>query len=135
MMSRLTQTQTKRLCELAHLFRPTWDIRGIEATVRSVAERADGVDIARALLALCGDPAVKTPGMLAYPGRHWPIDDDGTPSLPPSNDIPCPVHPGQVHPCPVCRHESRPPTEREMQRLRELARAAAVEAKTARVPG
>ena len=124
MMSRLTQTQGKRLCELAHLFRPSWDIPGIEAAVKSVAERAAGVDVARALLAICGDPNVKTPGMLSQPGRHWPIDDQGTSALPPSHDVPCPTHPGEVHPCPQCRKDVVPCPPDLMDELRAKVRAA-----------
>jgi hypothetical protein len=105
MMSRLTQTQGKRLAELTHLLRPGWDIPGIEAAIRRAPERVSGLDVARALLNLAANPEVATPGLLPKPGRHWPVDDEGVSVLPPSNNVHCHVHPLSVLPCPQCEAE------------------------------
>ena len=121
---RLTQTQGKRLCELAHLFRPEWDIPGIAAAVRDASTKAAGVDVARALLAICADPAVKTPGMLPKPGRHWPTDDDGNSLLPVSHDVRCPEHTQHVHPCPQCVAKRSEPSAEYLEAKKALAQIA-----------
>ena len=133
-MSRLTQTQGKRLCELAHLFRPEWDVPGIEAAVRSVPGTVSGLEVARALLALADNPEARTPGLLPKPGRHWPTSTDGTSVLPLSHDMPCPEHPAQVHPCPTCKAEKTPPTDDAMAELRKAVADAKTAAPRPRVP-
>jgi len=110
MMSRLTQSQGKRLCELAHLIRPEWDLPGIESAVRAAADMAPAADVAIALLALAKNPEVRTPGLLSKPGRHWPTDDKGVSVLPVSHNVRCPEHPISFHPCPQCEAKKCDPT-------------------------
>lgn len=114
-MQRLSSSQGKRLCELAHLLRPDWDLPGIEAVVRDVATSAAGIDVARALLNLAANPAAKTPGLLKHSGRHWPTDDQGQPVRTPDMPHPkCPTH-GAGYPCPYCRTEVRPARPGELK--------------------
>ena len=54
------------------------------------------------------NPAVRTPGFIAQPGKHWPhIGDTRAQPTRLGTDLPCPDHEGQTIPCPVCRHETR----------------------------
>ena len=101
MMSRLTQTQGKRLCELVHLLRPEWDIPGIEAAVRKAADVATAAEVAAAACALAANTAIRTPGMLHQPGAHWPKGEQYAGPRQ-SNDVRCPEHPLSFHPCPEC---------------------------------
>jgi hypothetical protein len=121
MMNRLTQTQGKRLCELAHLIRPEWDIPGIESAVRAAADKAPAADVAIALLALAKNPEVRTPGMLPKPGKHWPTDEQGVSVLPVSHNVRCPEHPINFHPCPLCAAKKCPPDEEYLKAKAELA--------------
>jgi len=108
-MSQLTQIQTKRLAELAHLLRPGWDVPGIEAAIRKAAEKAPALVVARATLNLAANADAVTPGMLPLPGRHWPVDDAGVSLLPTSHNVRCPEHPLSVMPCPQCEAKRTPP--------------------------
>jgi hypothetical protein len=122
---RLTQTQGKRLCELAHLIRPEWDIPGIESAVRAAAEKAPAADVAIALLALAKNPEVRTPGLLPKPGKHWPTDDEGNSVLPVSHNVRCVEHPLNVHPCPQCKAEKDSTPDRVPEYLEAKAALAA----------
>lgn len=98
-MSRLTQTQGKRLCELIHLLRG-WDIPGIESAVRKAAELGPAADVCVAALRVAANPEANTPGLIPSPGPHW----QGTvvaSRIPPTM---CGIHPEhRALGCPECK--------------------------------
>ena len=105
---------------------PDWDMAGIHAGIRRAEQSADsGVQLAAAALAAAANPAVRTPGWIARPGRHWPDLGDGARRQPTrlTTDLPCPDHDGHTVPCPACRAQSRPGTPDEIAALRAAARA------------
>ena len=105
---------------------PDWEMPGIRASIVKAEQVADsGVQVAAAALAAAANPAVRTPGFIARPGRHWPDLGDGARRQPTrlTTDLPCPDHDGHTVPCPACRAQSRPGTPDEIAALRAAARA------------
>ena len=88
---------------------PDWEMPGIRAAIVKAEQVADsGVQVAAAALAAAANPAVRTPGFIAQPGKHWPhIGDTRAQPTRLGTDLPCPDHEGQTIPCPVCRRETR----------------------------
>ena len=128
----LTPGQRDAIAGLIRSFRrngtngPDWDMAGIHAGIRRAEQSADsGVQLAAAALAAAANPAVRTPGWIARPGRHWPDLGDGARRQPTrlTTDLPCPDHDGHTVPCPACRAQSRPGTPDEIAALRAAARA------------
>lgn len=119
-MSRLTQTQGQRLCELIHLLRG-WDIPGITAAVRKAAENASGPDVCVAAIRVAANPEAETPGLIPSPGPHWQGTVAGR-HQPPTM---CGLHPEhRALRCPECKALEIATPEQiaaARQRARELA--------------
>lgn len=71
----IIEKATPPLVRLLHILRPEWDEPGISAAL-SRAGKADNVSaLAIAAIRAANDPAVRTPAVIAMPGRHWtPVD-------------------------------------------------------------
>lgn len=105
----MTRVQAEALATLVGRLRTDWDHRGIVAAIERAVPTANAWDISHALLHLAEDRAVKTPGMLVQPGKHW-RKPDGT-ATPRRGDhaVRCPEHPLSVMPCPECVAKRVPP--------------------------
>ena len=93
-MTRLTDQEGKRLCELVHLLRrhvngPAWDLPGIEYAIRSAAKEADAADVCVAAVRASQNAKATTPGLIPLAGDHWQQTARGGQSAHPM----CPEHP------------------------------------------
>lgn len=104
---------------------PAWDMPGIHAGIRRAEQVADsGIQLCAAALAAAANPEVKTPGLIALPGRHWPDLGNGDRQQPTrlSTDVPCPEHEQHTIPCLACRAETRPAQPGELKAAAAAAR-------------
>lgn len=110
-MTRLTENQGKRLCELVHLLRrgvngPAWDLPGIESAVRVAAKDSDAADVCVAAIRASQNARATTPGLIPLAGEHWQSTQRGERPAPSM----CPDHPQQrIGTCPECAHLATPP--------------------------
>jgi hypothetical protein len=117
----ITRVQTEALATLATKLRPDWRHAGVVAAIDKAADTtSDPFDIARALVNLASEGSVQTPALLAGPGPHWRNPDGSTPHRRGDNDVHCPEHPTQVHPCPVCKAEKPPLSDAAIAELRAV---------------
>jgi hypothetical protein len=108
-MTTMTRVQAEALAAFVSRMRPEWRTVGIVAALEKAATTADAWDVAHALLNLAAEPSVLTPGLLPGPGPHWRRSDGTQPTRRGDNDVHCPEHPSNVHPCPVCESKRTPP--------------------------
>lgn len=121
----MTAAQSQALATFVTRIRDDWDHPGILAAIHKAQNLAGPAAIGRALCALAENPDVHTPALLAEKGRHWTQDGQQIgPNV--SNDMTCPEHTEHIHPCPKCKAEKPPLSDRAMAELR----AVAAEAKT-----
>lgn len=97
----ISQTQATALATFVAKVRDDWDQPGILAAIQKAQSLGNPLQIGRALIALAENRELRTPALLASPGKHWV--QDGAPTGPNvSNNVRCPEHPLSVHPCPQC---------------------------------
>ena len=98
----MTRSQAVAVATAVQQVRPEWDHPGILAALQAAQGHGTPAEVAAAAFRLAGDLKVRTPGMLAQPGKHWRAPAEGGPTV--SVVVPrCPEHP--EHPaarCPLC---------------------------------
>lgn len=104
----ITQTQATALATFVAKVRDDWDQPGILAAIQKAQSLGNPLQIGRALLALAENRELRTPALLASPGKHWVHDGESVgPNV--TNNVRCPEHPLSVHPCPQCAAKRTPP--------------------------
>lgn len=104
----ISQTQAQALATFIARIRDDWDHPGIVAAISKASALGSPAQLGRALCALAENPDLRSPGLLSQPGRHWTQDGVQTgPNV--SHNIPCPVHPINNMPCPLCAAKKCPP--------------------------
>lgn len=110
-MTRLTENQGKRLCELVHLLRrsingPAWDLPGIEVAVRTAAKDSDAAEVCIAAIRASQNPRATTPGLIPLAGEHWQSTQRGERAAPSM----CEDHPNErLGRCQQCDAQASPP--------------------------
>ena len=98
----MTRSQAVAVATAVQQVRPEWDHPGILAALQAAQGHGTPAEVAAAAFRLAGDLKVRTPGMLAQPGKHWRAPAEGGPTV--SVVVTrCPEHP--EHPaarCPIC---------------------------------
>ena len=98
----MTRSQAVAVATTVQQVRPEWDHPGILAALQAAQGHGTPAEVAAAAFRLAGDLKVRTPGMLAQPGKHWRAPAEGGPTV--SVVVTrCPEHP--EHPaarCPLC---------------------------------
>ncbi len=98
----MTRSQAVAVATAVQQVRPEWDHPGILAALQAAQGHGTPAEVAAAAFRLAGDLKVRTPGMLAQPGKHWRAPAEGGPTV--SVVVTrCPEHP--EHPaarCPLC---------------------------------
>lgn len=104
----MTSAQSQALAAFVARIRTDWDQPGILAAITKASNLASPAAIGRALCALAENRELRTPALLASPGKHW--QQDGEPVGPNgSNNVRCPEHTLSFHPCPQCAAKRTPP--------------------------
>jgi hypothetical protein len=104
----ISQTQATALATFVAKVRDDWDQPGILAAIQKAQTFGNPLQIGRALLALAENRALRTPALLASPGKHWVHDGEPVgPNV--TNNVRCPEHPINFHPCPLCAAKKCPP--------------------------
>ena len=103
----MTRSQAVAVATAVQQVRPEWDHPGILAALQAAQGHGTPAEVAAAAFRLAGDLKVRTPGMLAQPGKHWRAPADGGPTV--SVVVTrCGEHP--EHPaarCPACEEANR----------------------------
>ena len=98
----MTRAQGVAIATALQQVRPEWDHPGILAALQAAQGHGTTAEVAAAAFRLAGNLKVRTPGMLAQPGKHWRAPADGGPTV--SVVVTrCGEHP--EHPaarCPLC---------------------------------
>ena len=98
----MTRSQAVAVATAVQQVRPEWDHPGILAALQAAQGHGTPAEVAAAAFRLAGDLKVRTPGMLAQPGKHWRAPAEGGPTV--SVVVTrCGEHP--EHPaarCPLC---------------------------------
>ena len=98
----MTRSQAVAVATAVQQVRPEWDHPGILAALQAAQGHGTPAEVAAAAFRLAGDLKVRTPGMLAQPGKHWRAPAEGGPTV--SVVVTrCGEHP--EHPaarCPIC---------------------------------
>ena len=98
----MTRAKAVAIATALQQVRPEWDHPGILAALQAAQGHGTPAEVAAAAFRLAGDLKVRTPGMLAQPGKHWRAPAEGGPTV--SVVVTrCPEHP--EHPaarCPLC---------------------------------
>jgi hypothetical protein len=116
----ITQTQAQALATFAARIRDDWDQPGILAAIQKAQSLGSPAQIGRALMALAENRELRTPALLASPGKHWV--QDGEPVGPNvSHNVRCPEHPINFHPCPQCAAKKCEPTPDYLEAKAALA--------------
>ena len=103
----MTRAQEVAIATAVQQLRPDWDHPGIVAALRAAQAHGTPAEVAAAAFRLAGNLKVRTPGMLAQPGKHWRAPADGGPTVSVVRTM-CGLHP--EHPalnCPRCEAELR----------------------------
>ncbi len=118
----MTRSQAVAVATAVQQVRPEWDHPGILAALQAAQGHGTPAEVAAAAFRLAGDLKVRTPGMLAQPGKHWRAPAEGGPTV--SVVVTrCGEHP--EHPaarCPEC------PSPADVAKVDHAARAAEVKA-------
>ena len=118
----MTRSQAVAVATAVQQVRPEWDHPGILAALQAAQGHGTPAEVAAAAFRLAGDLKVRTPGMLAQPGKHWRAPAEGGPTV--SVVVTrCGEHP--AHPaahCPEC------PSPADVAKVDHAARAAEVKA-------
>ena len=98
----MTRDQGVAIATAVQQVRPEWDHAGILAALEKASTLGTPAEVAAAAFRLAGNLQVRTPGMLAQPGKHWRAPAEGGPTV--SVVVTrCGEHP--EHPaarCPLC---------------------------------
>ena len=121
----MTRSQAVAIATAVQQVRPEWDHPGILAALQAAQGHGTPAEVAAAAFRLAGDLKVRTPGMLAQPGKHWRAPADGGPTV--SVVVTrCPEHP--EHPaarCPLCEARGEVDHQAGVAAVREALRSAA----------
>ena len=121
----MTRAQEVAIATAVQQLRPDWDHPGIVAALRAAQAHGTPAEVAAAAFRLAGDLKVRTPGMLAQPGKHWRAPAEGGPTV--SVVVTrCPEHP--EHPaarCPLCEARGEVDHQAGVAAVREALRSAA----------
>ena len=103
----MTRAQGVAIATALQQVRPEWDHPGILAALQAAQGHGTTAEVAAAAFRLAGNLKVRTPGMLAQPGKHWRAPAEGGPTV--SVVVTrCGEHPD--HPaarCPACEESNR----------------------------
>lgn len=104
----ISHTQATALATFVAKVRDDWDHPGILAAIQKAQSLGNPTQIGRALIALAENRELRTPALLASPGKHWVQDNEAVgPNV--TNNVRCPEHPINFHPCPLCAAKKCPP--------------------------
>ncbi len=123
----MTRSQAVAVATAVQQVRPEWDHPGILAALQAAQGHGTPAEVAAAAFRLAGDLKVRTPGMLAQPGKHWRAPAEGGPTV--SVVVTrCGEHP--EHPaarCPLCEEANRGEVDHQagVAAVREALRSAA----------
>ena len=121
----MTRSQAVAVATAVQQVRPEWDHPGILAALQAAQGHGTPAEVAAAAFRLAGDLKVRTPGMLAQPGKHWRAPAEGGPTV--SVVVTrCPEHP--EHPaarCPLCEARGEVDHQAGVAAVREALRSAA----------
>ena len=123
----MTRAQGVAIATALQQVRPEWDHPGILAALQAAQGHGTTAEVAAAAFRLAGNLKVRTPGMLAQPGKHWRAPADGGPTV--SVVVTrCGEHP--EHPaarCPACEEANRGEVDHQagVAAVREALRSAA----------
>ena len=118
----MTRAQEVAIATAVQQLRPDWDHPGIVAALRAAQAHGTPAEVAAAAFRLAGDLKVRTPGMLAQPGKHWRAPAEGGPTVSVIQTR-CGEHPANpAARCPEC------PSPADVARVDHAARAAEVKA-------
>jgi len=123
----MTRAQGVAIATAVQQVRPEWDHPGILAALQAAQGHGTPAEVAAAAFRLAGDLKVRTPGMLAQPGKHWRAPAEGGPTV--SVVVTrCGDHP--EHPaarCPACEEANRGEVDHQagVAAVREALRSAA----------
>lgn len=123
----MTRSQAVAVATAVQQVRPEWDHPGILAALQAAQGHGTPAEVAAAAFRLAGDLKVRTPGMLAQPGKHWKAPAEGGPTV--SVVVTrCGEHPD--HPaarCPACEEANRGEVDHQagVAAVREALRSAA----------
>ena len=123
----MTRAQTVAIATAVQQVRPEWDHPGILAALQAAQGHGTPAEVAAAAFRLAGDLKVRTPGMLAQPGKHWRAPAEGGPTVSVIQTR-CGEHP--EHPaarCPACEEANRGEVDHQagVAAVREALRSAA----------
>lgn len=77
----MTRAQAVAIATAVQQVRPEWDHPGILAALQAAQGHGTPAEVAAAAFRLAGDLKVRTPGMLAQPGKHWRAPAEGGPTV------------------------------------------------------
>ena len=123
----MTRAQGVAIATAVQQVRPEWDHAGILAALEKASTLGTPAEVAAAAFRLAGNLQVRTPGMLAQPGKHWRAPAEGGPTV--SVVVTrCGEHP--EHPaarCPACEEANRGEVDHQagVAAVREALRSAA----------
>ncbi len=121
----MTRSQAVAVATAVQQVRPEWDHPGILAALQAAQGHGTPAEVAAAAFRLAGDLKVRTPGMLAQPGKHWRAPAEGGPTV--SVVVTrCGEHP--EHPaahCPICEARGEVDHQAGVAAVREALRSAA----------
>ena len=123
----MTRAQGVAVATALQQVRPEWDHPGILAALQAAQGHGTTAEVAAAAFRLAGNLKVRTPGMLAQPGKHWRAPAEGGPTV--SVVVTrCGEHP--EHPaarCPACEEANRGEVDHQagVAAVREALRSAA----------
>ena len=123
----MTRSQAVAVATAVQQVRPEWDHPGILAALQAAQGHGTPAEVAAAAFRLAGDLKVRTPGMLAQPGKHWRAPAEGGPTV--SVVVTrCGEH--TAHPaarCPECEEANRGEVDHQagVAAVREALRSAA----------
>lgn len=118
----MTRAQGVAIATAVQQVRPEWDHAGILAALEKASTLGTPAEVAAAAFRLAGDLKVRTPGMLAQPGKHWRAPAEGGPTVSVIQTR-CGEHPAHTAArCPEC------PSLADVAKVDHAARAAEVKA-------
>lgn len=122
----MTRAQATAIATAVQQIRPEWDHPGILAALFAAQGLGTVAEVAAAAFRLAGDLSVRTPGMLAKPGKHWRAPAEGGPTT--SVVVTrCAIEGHQAHKaanCPECAKDQLGDPERGLANVRAALRTA-----------
>lgn len=81
-MRELTQPEAGALAALLHEMRSDWDVPGVRTALWNAKGLAPAPDLMCAAVRAAADGNVRTPAVIAQPGRHWRHETQVQPTFP-----------------------------------------------------